>query len=393
VSTAVSNITVISGGFVSAVWAKYSLSFVTGGEKSKKDLANSLVTIIVCQAVIELLGIVFADPILRFLNTPAETYREAKLFLILFTAVSVFSTLSSLTNVMSNGLDSPRGILTLNILNQVMPCGLLVLMLRVFKLGLIGGAIYAGVSAAVMATIGFARLLLQKKLQLPKWREIKVDLGECSAIIRMSAVIFLQSVLCNAGYLAVEIQRNQYLSLDYISASSVTIPVANAFGIFSTIITVVVPQNYAAANYQRTKKLLFQTFWACEAYGIICCLIYWIFGKSYFTSISSDPSFISWGTFHWRWFGLGFVTIPALYVVRNFFVAVQRPGIALGAGFAELIGNALCAYLLIPYVGEIGNALSRPVGWGLATAYSFLCYFAKKNAFFPKETEPAEMTI
>ena len=378
-------ITNVSASLVSAIWVKYSLSFTGDNAEKEKSLVNSVVIVFVCQLIVELLVIVFAYPILHFLNIPASVYDTVKTFFVLYTIMSFFTAASALAIALCNGLGSSADILTVNILNTALPCALLVLMLRAFNMGLLGGALFAGVAAAIVAIVTILLLSLRKQVRFPKRENIRIDLSAAKSIVWMAAVIFLQNILCNIGYIVADMQRNRYLSLEYISAQAVSIPITGPLSIFSTIVTVVVTQNYAAQRMKRTHNLVWKAFWACELYGILCGLIYWFCGEAYFSTISNDSVFVEWGAFHWKWNGIGYALVPALFVIRYFFVAVKRPGIALGAGISELFGNLLCAYILIPKFGEIGYSLSKAIGWGFATLYTFICYFVFKNKIFSKQ--------
>jgi Na+-driven multidrug efflux pump len=374
----------ISSSVVNAAWVRYAVSFASQSESRNKNLANTVSIVIVCQLMAEAVALIFADPILHLMNTPAEIYRDVKTFYILNIALSIFTALSCLMLTLCNGLESSLNVLLMNIVNQVAPCVLLIVLLRVFNFGLVGSAVFGSASAAVVAIICLVVLLRNKRVEIPAQSEWKPDLREFGYILKSAGLIFLQTLLCSAGYIAVDAQTNRLLPLEYISVLSVNIPIATAFSAFSTIVSVSVPQNYFAQKHERTRQIVGKSFFACQLYGVCCFLIYWLAGKPYFATIFTDQTMIDMGASFWFCEGIGYLVIPTLYVIRFFFVAVNRADIALGAGFAELAGNLLCAYVVIPYFGEIGRSAARATGWGMAMLYLWICYFVFRNRIFPK---------
>lgn len=380
-------VTNIATSIVSAAWAKYAGSFATKDEKSRNNLVNTFYTTLACQIAAELLVLILTDPILHLLNTPSAIYGEVKTFYILYVLASFFSALSGLALTLINGLESAMGVLAMNIASQAFPCGVLALFLCVFKMNIVGGALFTGIAAACTAVLCFILLLKNKRCNLPRREDMRVNLRECGSILRMATLIFLQVLCCNVGYIAVAAQTNKLLSLDYISVLSISIPITTGFTVFSTMISVAIPQNYLLGRYDRVKKILGSVFGICQLYGVFCFLFYFVVGKYYYATIFSDPTVVEMGAEFWRLSGLGYIAIPALYVIRCFFVAVQMPRVALGAGFCELAGNLFCAYVLIPRFGEIGRSLSQAIGWGIAMLYLFICYFIFRKKIYSRAVE------
>lgn len=378
-------LTSIVTSVASASWMTCAASFARKDVDSKRKLFNVVFLISACQICVEVLALILTDPILMLINTPVEIYNDVRLFYILYILASIFSAFASLATTLIAGLTTSISILLVQLATQIFPCLVTALFLGVFKMGLVGGALLVGAGAALTLLLGCFILFKTKSCEVPKKEDRKIDNSLCLTILKKAAAMFLQALFCNLGYLAVTAQTNKFLSLDYIAVLSINIPVTTALGVFSTIATVTLPQNYAMGYHKRTKKILFGAALFAQLYGIFCFAFYALVGRVYYASLFDDLSVIEMGAEYWFCYGLGIAFIPALYVLRDFYIVVNKPMITFGAGICEFAGNLFCAYVLIPYFGNIGRSLSYTVGWGVAAVYLWVAYFVLRQKIFFKE--------
>jgi len=380
-------LTSIGSSVASASWMTCAASFASKDADSKKNLYNVVCLIFASQLCVELLALIFTDPILKLINTPAEIYQDVRLFYILYILVSVFSAFAALVTTLISGLTSPISILLTQLATQIFPCLATAVYLGIFQMGLVGGALLVGTGAALTLLLGCFILFKTKSCELPKKEDRKLDISLCVTIVKRSMALFLQALFCNLGYLAVTAQTNKYLSLDYISVLSINIPITSAFSVFSTVAAVTLPQNYAMGHHKRTRKILFGAALYAQLYGIFCFAFYALVGRAYYATLFDSVSVIEMGAQYWFYYGMGFAVIPALYVLRDFYIVVDKPMITLGSGICELAGNLFCAYVLIPHFGNVGRSLSYTVGWGVAAIYLWVVYLIlRKKIFFKEES-------
>ncbi len=376
-----------STGVVTAVWSNCSLSFVRRDEKAGNNLVSGLFALFLCQAALIFLLVLTADPVLYALNTPQEIYSDVKNFYVLYLIGSFFMALGLMSVRLVTGLESRLCVLTVNLANICLPALVLYLSLAVFKWGLIGAAVYTGVNGLIISLVSAVILIAGNSFNRLKASDFGINFRFAFSVLKQAFIIGFQDIICTAGYLLVTAQTNKYLSVDYISVLSVTLPVTSVMSVLSTMVAVVIPPNYQAGNYDRTKKIFRLLFIICVACGAVCFLIYMLFGQYYYATLFSDPEIIRMGAEYWFWYGLGLVFISPIYAVRFFFVAVLRTKTALLSGVFELLGNVICAYWLIPSFGNIGRSLSYTIGWALASVYLITAYLILRNRIYadPKQ--------
>ena len=386
-SVIISLIANIPGSIATAGWAKYGASFAAKDENAGPNLVTFFVTLLVGHLCATGVCLALINPLLHVINTPAQIYDDVRLFLIVYLIASILMGLSTMFVTLATGLESSISVLVINACNYIFPSVAVALLVGVFQLGVLGSALYTGAAAFLVICLSLLVMLRHKTLKLPVKKDFRINYRAVFSLLRKSILIFLQALLCTIGYLLVSAQANRYLSLDYLGQLSLTIPVSSGLMIFSTVTSVAIPQNYMAGRMVRTKKILWSSFWGCQAYGIFCFLFHILFARPYLSSLFTDPAVVDLGVEYWFLHSSGYVIVAAIYVIRAFFVAVNRPGIALFAGVFELLGNLICAFILIPMIGNAGRSLAYPLGWLLATIYLLVIYFIYRKRIFAEEKE------
>lgn len=385
VGTVLSFFTSIITGISSAAWIVIACNFA---RRDQPSMRQSLATAICAIALVTLSGtvllLVFATPILSFVSIPSAIYSDAKNYYILY-CLSYFPTaLASFFLTVLNGISSSKKLFLINMFSVYSNAAVSVLMLGLFRLGIIGAALLPLCNA--LARLALYILLLRKDglfsvsglLQTAR----HLQWNEVGRIVRYGSVIALQNLLCSAGYLAVSVQSNRFLRADYISVLSISLPVSNALSALSAAITAFCPQNFAAKNKQRLKQFFLLATTAGVLYALVCCAVYTLLGQWYYGRLFDDPQIIAYGAEYWFWSGISYPFLSLIFTVRFFLDSVGQSRFSLLSGIGELTGNLLCAFWLIPQHGNIGRTLSYPLGWVLGGLLLLAAYFAVRKRIY-----------
>ena len=373
----------IVGGVVSAAWIRTAPAVQQQDRRAAENrtvnavYAVALITAAACGLLLAL-----TEPFLSLLQIPAQMLDAVRQYYRIYIGSYLLVSLSSYFLSVVNGVCSSAGIFWANLLSS---CGsTLAAGLLVGLLGL-GVAGVAGVAAlAAAAVLVFSILLLRRRglclgPDAARWRP---DLRLIGGILRYGLVLALQSLLCNVGYLAVSIQTNRLLPLDYITVLSVSLPLTGVMSAFSAACAVFVPANHAAGRGRRSLAFLKLATLGCTGYGVLCFLAFALLGKWYYTRLFDSAAVIAYGTEYWRIYGFGLIFVAVIFVVRIFLEGVGLGGLTLFAGAFELLGNLLCAFWLIPRFGVVGCSLSYPLGWFFAAVYLLvICVCMRKRLF------------
>lgn len=366
-----------------AAWIKIAHHFAFDDRSvTERQIFNGLAAIAVVEIALALLMILCADPVLRILSVPAEIYADAKLYYVLEILCYFPVPLAALFLTIVNGTSSASRLFWVNIMVVCTNAVVAVFALAVFRAGIVGVALMPMMGAVIQLTFyavmfkkdGF-RFDCRDALRHLDWKKIR-------SIIRYGFVIALQNLLCTSGYLIVTYQANRYLSLEYISVLNISLPLAGIISAVSSAGLAFFPPNYAAQKTDRMKRFFALSIACCFVYGIVCFILYALLGNWYYGRLFRDPEIIALGAEYWMWFGVGQLFLALLSPVKNFFDSVGMGTLSLLSGIGELVGNLICALLLIPQFGNIGRSLSYPLGYLFSAAFLIAAYVRSRNKIY-----------
>lgn len=353
----------IISGIMFAAWIKIAHHFSFDDKMvSAQQMFNGISAIILVEAGLAFLLVLFTDPILRLLSIPEMIYKEAKIYYVLTILTYLPVALAAFCLTIVNGTSSASRLFWVNIMVVCTNAIVAVFMLAVFRCGMIGVALMPAI-AALVQLIFYYFLFRRDDYRISFFEVLRhLDWAKIGRIIRYGFLIAMQSLLCTSGYLIVTYQTNRFLSLEYISILNISLPLSGIISAVSSASLAFCPPNYAAHKFDRLKQFFTLSTLCCFGYGIICFLLYAFLGSKYYSSLFQDPNIIAYGAEYWLWFGLGQIFLALLSNIRTFFDSVGKSSLSLLSGIGELADNLICALILIPYFGNIGRSLAYPLG-------------------------------
>ena len=324
-------------------------------------------------------GLLIVDPMLRFMQTPADVWDDARLYLtIYFWGVSGILFYNMGSGILRAVGDSRRPLLFLMLsalLNTVLD------LFFVLVLGMkVDGVALATVLAQVISAAAILFVLTREKAAYGiRWKELRVDRDSLSGILRIglpssiqSAItafsnVFVQSYInafgsaCMAGY-------SIYNKLD----AFVLIPV-QALAMSSTTM---VGQNWGAKQTARARKSVSTAIWLSLISTALLGIVAFLAARDLIGLFSPDPEVVSYG-------------VRFIQIVTPFYLTISFNQIYSGA--LRGIGDAtaptvimLCSFVVFRQiylfitkmlnVGFVSVALAYPMGWILCSTLLIIRY-------------------
>ena len=383
IGTVASSFIVFGSGVQSAAWIKTAGSFSKDNrDKAGRDVYNSIYAIIIVDVIFAIIFILLAEPVFSIANIPTEMKDETMLYYVYYIISCVIVSISGVFSSIHSGIGSMFNLFTINIISTFSSAFAAFILLGVFNLGVVGVAVL-GAFNSVLAMIYCVIVIVRKGVNIKINKEnLKPDFKLIFGMTKYGMLIALQALLCNVGYFAVSIQTNKYLSMEFIAVTAVSLPLGGPMSALSSAISIFVPQNYAAGKSERVRKFLNVTLALCVGYGAICAILFATLGNWYYGTLFTDPNIVALGAEYWRYYGLGYIFVAVIYIVRVFYDCIGLSNMALFSGVSEMAGSFICAFWLIPVFGNIGNTLMYPLSWFIATAYLLISYvFLKKSIY------------
>lgn len=358
----------------------YSLFFGAKDEENlKKSIFTSFWFIAVVTVVINIVALVFLDPILQLIRIPTEIFAETRTYLqIIFYGIgfsALYNYFASLLRSLGNSVIPLIFLVIAALINIVLD------LIFVLPLGLgIAGAAWATLLAQAFSGIGLAIYSVLKVPQLRlERRHFNFDAQLLKAIANHSILTSIQQSIMNFGILMIQGLVNSF-GVAVMAAFAAAVKVdsfaympAQDFGnAFATFIA----QNKGAGKYDRIRRGIRSSLRLITLFSISISLIVVIFAKPLLTFFidPSETEIMRIGIQYLRIEGSFYVLIGYLFMFYGLYRGYGHAEMSVVLTVLSLGTRVFLAYFLasIPAIGVWGIWISIPIGWFLADLIGFL---------------------
>ena len=355
-TTTISNLIVgfllgLANGFAIITAQKFG-----AGDKKRvrRSFVIALVLGVIVSAILILIGTVFINPILGFLNVPGKLFIEAKQYiLIIIIGLWVTMFYDLLILAISVGL---------NIVLDL-------LFVAVWKTGTWGAA-----AATVLAQ--FIALVICCFYMIHKYELLRLNKNdfkdlESKMIKEMLATgmsMGFMSSLVNIGSLTLQTAINklgQEIIVAHTAARKITEIYMIMFSVFGQTMATFCGQNMGAGKVDRIKKgmklaiiytCVWSTFAMIASYTIGPQLVYMVTGSHKDVVIVNATNYLKFNTI--------FYYVPAVIsIVRNVMQGIGDQITPLVSSGLEMVGKVVIAFTLVPLMGYAGVIVAEPIVW------------------------------
>ena len=341
----------------------------------------SFVLILAITVVLNVAAFLALDPILRFLQVPAEVYPLMRDYLwiifwgILFTFIYNFY--AALLRAVGDSV-TPLWFLSLSV---VLNIGLDLFFILSLDWG-IEGAAAATVIAQGAAALGIVIYTYHKRPELKIRRnEIYLDRATLKEITEFSTLTCVQQSVMNLGILMVQGLVNSFGTVVMAAfAAAVKIdafaymPVQEFGNAFSTFVA----QNFGARKRQRIRRGIRQALLITCLFSLAVSLLIFLFAESLMLIFvkPDEVEILRIGAQYLRIEGAFYALIGILFLLYGYYRSVRMPGMSVILTVLSLGTRVALSYILasLPAVGVTGIWWSIPIGWFIADLVGIVYY-------------------
>lgn len=344
------------------------------GKKQWQDLRQSVAMSVVLSlgigAILTLLGLLSASPVLSLINTPSEIRPDSLLYLRVIFAGTLITMFNRLFGILLQALGNSR----VPVMGSVASC-VLNIALDLFFVGVLHWGIFGVAFATITAQLGSLLYCFAGLWSIPQVRISRKDFSLSPALVRellrlggplafRNGVIsvgglFVQSAINGfgklfvAGMAAVE----KYFGLITLIGSALD----GAFAYFSA-------QNYGAGRLDRVKTGLRCCLWLTFVSSAAMAVVLLVFGKQLLSLlVTGDPGelqqILKAG---YEYLAVLTLTVPLMFLLCLYRSGLQGMGSTFAptlSGFVEL-GLRVVSVLFLPaLLGRWAIYLANPLGW------------------------------
>ena len=372
----------IGGGNGSAV---VIAQFLGAGKlgKMKTAVFTTLINFLAISACLGLFGVILNNQILHWVNTPADVFTDAAIYLAIYFLGLPFLFMYNVQAAIFNSLGDSKKPLYLLIFSSLLNIVLDLVLVVYFKKGVRGVAIATLIAQGTSAVISFT--LLMKKLKTYETDEFYgyYDKTMVRSMVRIAVPSTLQQSIVHVGILLVQSVVNGFGSAAMAGYSAGTrieslsivpmLAIGNAMSTFTA-------QNIGAGKLERVKEGYKMCYVLIFSTGLFLCVLYQLFGGFFVSMFLEDTSGEAYAV------GIAFVKFLAFFYS---FIGLKQAtdGLLRGAGdvmaftTANLVNlsiRVIVTNVFAPIYGIHVAWMAVPMGWAANYIISFSWYLTGK---------------
>jgi len=361
----------------------------SGDRNGVKETISTLLTfLLIVGIVVTIIMLILSDRVLWLLQTPEESYQQARDYLdvTLLGTVFIFG-YNAFSAILRGFGDSRRPLIFVSI-----ACGINVvldiLLVGVFGMEAKGAAIATVISQAISMFLCIITLIRSDFVFDFKLRSFKFIKERFVTIMRVGIPISIQNVIVNFSFLVLTTIAN---SMGVNASAAVGIVGKyNGFAILPAIavgssVSAMVAQNMGAGAIDRAKKTFYTGFALAFSITFAVFIITQIFPEEILSIFDDDPNTISAGVEYIRTFSFAYLIVPATFCLNGLVTGSGHTLISSVCGVLSSIGFRVPIAILFGLVmkkGLWGLGLAAPIA-SLASGLILLIYYStgkwKKN--------------
>jgi putative MATE family efflux protein len=337
----------------------------SGDRKGMRESISTLITFLLAAAItLTVSMMLLSDTILQLIQTPPESYRQAKEYLNITVSGTIFIFGYNAFSAILRGMgDSKRPLIFVTIA-CVINVFLDILFVGPLGMEAAGAALATVISQAVsmFTCIGY---LKRSGFEFDfKFKSFRFYKDKFRILLKIGIPISIQNVITNFSFLVMTTIANGF----GVSASAAVGIVGkyNGFAILPAIavgssVSAMVAQNMGAGRLDRAKKTFHTGFALAFSVSVVVFIITQLFPAQILSMFGDDPEMIAAGVEYLRTFSLDYIIVPATFCLNGIITGSGHTIISSIGGIMSAIG------FRIPIAILFGSVLGMGL-WGLGIA-------------------------
>lgn len=358
------------------------------GGKDDTNLHEAVHTAILTAFVVGVLliavGILAAEPMLKWMGTPEDVLYKAKLYIqIYFIGMPFFMVYNFGAAVLKAIGDTKRPLYFL-LISGVVNMVLNLIFVICFQLGVAGVATATVVSQGISAVCVMLCLCKDEGAYRVKIKELKIYKQQLLEMLRIGLPAGIQGLLITFSNVMIQSSINSFGSIAMAgctAASNIESFLHAAEDAIAQTALSFVSQNIGAKDYKRVKNIIMDCVMLVIILGCGMGAAVYMLQVPLLHIYSPDPTVVARGMEK-----LSVISIPyAIYGLMNLFPSILRGmGYSLQPALITLLGTCLFRIVWIYTVFQVSRSLfvlylSYPVSWAATSVILILFFMAKKK--------------
>ena len=359
-------------------------------DRLRRSLGNSLVLGLLAAVVLTIGGLVFLQPILRFLNVPENLLNTATQYVSVIIAGLVVTLLYDVLAATLRAIGDTVTPLIVLAVSVVLNIGGDLLLIVVLHMGVLGAAVATVLSQLIAVVV--CAIYLWKKYVILRIRvnDLKLqDAGMLRNMLSSGLSMGFMSSLVNIGTLTLQTSINklgQNIIIAHTAARKISEIFMIMFSVFGQTMATYCGQNLGAGEITRIKKGVHASSFLAFLTSAFISIVMFLFGKTLLSMfISGDPEQTSQVlAIAWHYLSIMASCLCILYFLYVYRSALQGLGntmIPMLSGVVEFFVRVGVALLLPKLIGQNGIFYAEIAAWTGAAVLLMISYYINIRKF------------
>ena len=348
-------------------------------DKTRRSFAGALELCVILIAILTGGMLLFLDPLLKVIQTPADLYVDAKAYIVILIAGICATMMYNMLAGAYRALGNSRVPLMFLIFSSALNVVLDLLFLVPLHMGVSGAALATVIAQGVSAVLSALYFYKNYPQFRPRWSDFRGNRALLMDMLPMGVSAGLTNSLFSIGDIAIQGALNG-LGDDAIIAKAVARKI-QSFCVIPSICTANACTTFAAQNYGAGRlERITQGLKVANLFNLCCnvgtfTLIFFFGGTiTRFVTNTSSPLVIEYSELMLR------IVVACIFtqtIVMSFRMSIQgmkRKLIPLLGTGIELLTRCFCAFVLAPSWGFLGICFAEPLSWVVSGAAMVVCY-------------------
>ena len=342
--------------------------------KMRCYVSNAIRIAVVLAVVITLLSCVLCEKILNLVNTPADVFHDAYVFLFLQFCTIPFTIAYNLLAGQIRALGNSKQPFYFLIISSVLNVLLDVLLILILGLGVEGAGIATFLSQAFASWLCWRFIRRNMKQLVPTSEENKFDNKKISILLNNGVPMGLQFSITAIGIIMLQ-SANNALGTVYVASFTAAVRVKYLFTCVLENIGVAMAtycgQNIGAQRLDRVKAGVRDAMWLMTAYFVLTVAVIYPFademmmlfvngGEQEVIANAAQLMRIS------NWF---YPALGVLVILRYSIQGLGYSNLSMMSGVMEMLARCGVSLWMVPAMAWLGVCYADPVAWLMADLF------------------------
>lgn len=349
----------------------------------RKLITNSAYVILTFGAVITVISVACAAPLMKMMNTPENLFQDATDYMRAACSGTICVASYNWINSVMRSLGDSRTPLIFLVVASLLNVGLDLLFVVVFEFGVIGAAyatvISQGVSATCSIIVGFRK---NPYFRLSR-EDAKIELETCRRCITTGVPIALQNAMISVSMIFLQRTANGFgetVMAAYTATMRVEQLVQQPFASLNAAVSTFSGQNIGAGLQKRVIRGYHRSMLVTVGFALVIMTVFLLLGNQIVGVFVDEPEVIEIGGSALKLSCLFYAALGTIHTTRGLLNGAGDVVYAMINGFVEVVGRIGFALILvnIPAMGWWAVWTTTCLTWVVTALMSLIRYWQGK---------------